>query len=64
MLYGIMFGMPGPMELAIIAIIAVLLFGSKLPKVARQIGSAIPEFKRGLKGFQEEVDEIEESIKK
>jgi len=52
------------MELAIIAIIAVLLFGSKLPKVARQIGSAIPEFKRGLKGFQEEVDEIEESIKK
>jgi sec-independent protein translocase protein TatA len=54
---------PGPMELAIIAIVAVLLFGSQLPKVARSIGAAIPEFKKGIRGLEDEKNEIEKAIK-
>jgi sec-independent protein translocase protein TatA len=46
-----MFGM-GPMELMIIGVIAVLLFGSKLPEVAKSLGSSYREFKKGLNEFQ------------
>ena len=51
-----MIGTPGPMELAIIGIIAILLFGSRLPKIARSMGSSIVEFKKGIKGIEDEVD--------
>ena len=46
-----MFGM-GPTELMIIGVIAVLLFGSKLPEVAKSLGSSYREFKKGLSEFQ------------
>ncbi len=50
-----MFGM-GPMELLLIGGLAVLLFGSKLPSVARSIGQSYREFRRGITEFQSEVD--------
>ncbi len=41
--------MPSPMELLIIAFVIVLIFGAKrLPEIARSIGKAKGEFKRGL----------------
>jgi len=45
-----MFGfmMPGPTEMIIVGIIAVLLFGSRLPSTARNIGQSLYELKRGL----------------
>ena len=61
-LLGFAFGMPGPMELVIIAVIAVLLFGSRLPQVARSIGSAIPEFRKGLQGVSDEIKEEASAI--
>jgi len=42
------FGMPGPFELAIIGGIALLLFGKRLPEVARSIGKGIVEFKKEI----------------
>lgn len=45
------FGMPnvGPMELIIVLAVVLLLFGStKLPKLARSIGEASQEFKKGV----------------
>jgi len=43
-------------ELLIILAIALLLFGRKLPEVGRSLGKGIIEFKKGLKGVEEEID--------
>ena len=50
------FGMPGHFELLIIAAIALLLFGNRLPSAARSIGRSIVEFKKGIQGIEEDVD--------
>lgn len=49
-------GMPGPMEMIIIGAIALLLFGKRLPEVARSLGKGIVEFKKGVRGIEDEVD--------
>jgi sec-independent protein translocase protein TatA len=46
----------GPAELVVLAIIGVLLFGRKLPEVGRYLGKGIVEFKKGVKGLEDEVD--------
>jgi len=53
------FGMPGPMEMAIIGVIAVLLFGARLPQVAKSFGQSIMSFKKGFKEVELEVAEME-----
>jgi sec-independent protein translocase protein TatA len=46
-----MFGMPGGMELVILLFIILIVFGAgKLPQVGRSLGTAITEFKEGIKG--------------
>lgn len=49
-----MFGFsPGPWEMLIIMFLAVLLFGKRLPEVARSLGKGITEFKKGLNEWNE-----------
>jgi sec-independent protein translocase protein TatA len=45
-----------PMEIMIILGLGVLLFGRKLPEVGKYLGKGIVEFKKGLKGMEDEVD--------
>ena len=39
----------GAGELVVIGLIALLLFGTRLPKVARSLGQSVNEFKQGMK---------------
>lgn len=41
-------GFPGGWEWFVILLIALLIFGSRLPSVMRSLGSSVNEFKRGL----------------
>ena len=47
---------PGPMEMIIIGVIAVLLFGKRLPEVGRSLGKGIVEFKKGIGGIEDEIE--------
>lgn len=47
-----MFGI-GPQEMLVVGVIALLLFGNRLPEVARSLGKGIVEFKKGIKGIEE-----------
>jgi len=42
-------GIPNGFEWLIILLVVLLLFGHRLPGMARSLGSGITEFKRGLK---------------
>ena len=58
-----MFGM-GPWEIGILALVAVVLFGGSLPGIARQLGSVIPQFKRGIRDVEEEIHGVETETRK
>jgi len=46
----------GAQEMIVLLIIGVLLFGRKLPEVGRYLGKGIVEFKKGIKGLEDEID--------
>jgi len=50
-----MFGVGMP-EMIILAIVGLLLFGKRLPEVARNLGKGITEFKKGVRGIEDEVE--------
>ncbi|MDO8137393.1 MAG: twin-arginine translocase TatA/TatE family subunit [Candidatus Brocadiales bacterium] len=59
-----MFGMPGGWEWLVILIVALLIFGKRLPEVMRSMGKGIVEFRKGLKGIEEDVEKSTEEAKK
>jgi sec-independent protein translocase protein TatA len=42
-----MFGL-GPVEVAMVGLVLILLFGKRLPGVMRSLGKSITEFKKGI----------------
>lgn len=51
-----MFHTPSMMELVVLAALGLLFFGKRLPEVGRSLGKGIVEFKKGLKGIEEDVE--------
>jgi sec-independent protein translocase protein TatA len=49
-------GMPGLTEWIIIGALGLLFFGKRLPDVGRSLGKGIVEFKKGLKGIEDDID--------
>ena len=50
------FGLESPTTLLILGALAVLLFGERLPEVARSIGKGLTEVKNGVRGIQKEIE--------
>jgi len=53
-----MFGSIGPMELILIFVVALLVFGpKKLPEIGRSVGKAIREFKKTSEEIKSRIEE-------
>jgi sec-independent protein translocase protein TatA len=50
------FGSPGPIELGILLLLGLLLFGKRLPEVGRSIGQTVVQFKKGLNEVHDEIN--------
>ncbi len=48
-------GLFGP-HMLILLVIGLLLFGKRLPEVGRSLGKGIVEFKKGLKGLEDDLE--------
>lgn len=51
------FGMPGTTEWIIILVVALLIFGRRLPEVGKSLGKGIVEFKKGIKGIEDDIED-------
>jgi sec-independent protein translocase protein TatA len=58
------FSMPGHMEWLVILVIALLIFGKRLPELARSVGKSLTEFKKGINEAKESTDELVDDVKK
>ncbi|MHC4069677.1 MAG: Sec-independent protein translocase subunit TatA/TatB [Planctomycetota bacterium] len=56
------FWTPGPLELVIILVVAVLIFGRRLPEIARGLGKSLTEFKKGVSEAKEVKEDIESDV--
>jgi sec-independent protein translocase protein TatA len=55
----------GPLELAIVLVIALIIFGpKKLPELGRSMGRGIREFKGSLTGDKDDADEKRAELEK
>ena len=58
-------GRIGPLEIALIVLVIVLLFGARrIPELMRSMGSGIREFKKGARGEMDETEGSEAKEKK
>lgn len=46
----------GPTEIIMVCAVGILIFGHKLPSVARSLGKSVISFRDGLKGIEDDID--------
>jgi sec-independent protein translocase protein TatA len=57
-------GMPGGIEIILIVLVILLLFGAKrIPELARGIGQGIQEFRKASDDIKKEIDKGADEIK-
>jgi sec-independent protein translocase protein TatA len=49
-------------ELLVVLVIALLIFGRKLPEIARGLGKSLTEFKKGIHEAEETKDEFVDEV--
>jgi len=57
--YIVAIGWPGIPEMILIGVVGVLIFGNRLPEVGRSLGKGIIEFKKGLRGINQDIEDAE-----
>ena len=55
--------MPGHWEMLVILVIALLIFGRRLPEIARSVGRSLTEFKKGINEAKESTDDVVDDVK-
>ena len=54
----------GMTELMIVAFVSLLIFGNRLPSVMRSLGKSVTEFKKGVSGIEDDIDQAGTQDKK
>jgi sec-independent protein translocase protein TatA len=55
-LFGFFEGALSPSHLIVVLVVGFLLFGRKFPEMGRYLGKGIVEFKKGLRGIEDELE--------
>lgn len=55
--FPLAFWTPGPTEMLLIGVIALLLYGGRLPEVAREWGKTFNEFRRSLNSVRDDFND-------
>ena len=50
----------GTGEMIVVGLIALLLFGNRVPEVMRSVGRGIKEFKSGLSGIDDDIRRLDQ----
>ena len=56
-------GIPGGWEWIVILVVALLIFGRRLPEIARSVGKSMTEFKKGINEAKESTDDLASDVK-
>lgn len=54
---------PGWLEMSVILIVALLIFGKRLPEIARGVGKSLTEFKKGVNEAKHYKNELVDDAK-
>lgn len=46
----------GPGEIVVALVVGLLIFGNRLPEVGKSLGKGLVEFKKGLRGIEDQID--------
>jgi sec-independent protein translocase protein TatA len=53
--FGFLETLLAPQHILILLVVGILLFGKRLPEMGRYLGKGIVEFKKGMKGLEDEI---------